>query len=83
MKTKNILVISTKNFTKYFKRIENVGHESVLNIHYHEVTGRFFEQELPNLNQSEFNIEKVINNKADKLYVKWEEFDDSLMVGST
>ena len=36
-----------------------------------EVVGTFYEKELQKANQKDFRIEKVINKKADKLYVKW------------
>ena len=41
-----------------------------------EITGSFYEKELQKTNQKEFKIEKVLKNKRDKLYVKWEGYDD-------
>ena len=35
-----------------------------------EITGTFYENELQKTNQKEFRIEKIINQKGDKLYVK-------------
>ena len=35
-----------------------------------EITGIFYEKELQKTNQEKFRIEKVINRKGDKLYVK-------------
>ena len=35
-----------------------------------QITGTFYEKELPKINQQEFRIEKIIKNKGDKLYVK-------------
>ena len=35
-----------------------------------EITGTFYEKELQKTNQQEFNIEKVIKRKGDKLYVR-------------
>ena len=35
-----------------------------------EIIGTFYEKELQKNNQQEFRIEKVINKKGDKLYVK-------------
>ena len=32
-------------------------------------------------NQTEFTIERVIKKKANKLYVKWKGYENSLMVG--
>ena len=42
-----------------------------------EITGTFYEKELQNTNQEEFRIEKVIRRKGDKLYVKWEGYNNS------
>ena len=36
-----------------------------------EIVGTFYEKELQKTNQKEFWVEKVINGKGDKLYVKW------------
>ena len=33
--------------------------------------GTFYEKELQKTNEEDFRIEKVINKKGDKLYVKW------------
>ena len=35
----------------------------------------FYQKELQKTNQQEFRIEKVINKKGDKLYVKWKGYD--------
>ena len=37
----------------------------------------FNEKELQKSNQEEFRIEKVIKRKGNKLYVKWEGYDNS------
>ena len=42
-----------------------------------EIIGTFYEKELKKNNQQEFRIEKVINKKGDKLYVKWKGYDSS------
>ena len=42
-----------------------------------EIVGSFYEKELQETNQKEFRIEKVIKKKDDKLYVKWEGYNDS------
>ena len=42
-----------------------------------EITGTFYEKELQKTNQEEFRIEKVIRQKGDKLYVKWEGYNNS------
>ena len=40
-----------------------------------EIIWTFYEKELQKTNQQEFRIEKVINKKYDKLYVKWKGYD--------
>ena len=42
-----------------------------------EIIGTFYEKELEKTNQHEFRIEKVINKKDDKLYVKWKGYNNS------
>ena len=42
-----------------------------------EIIGTFYEKELQKTNQKEFRIEKVIERKGNKLYVKWKGYDDS------
>ena len=42
-----------------------------------EITGSFYEKELPKTSQEEFRIEKVLQRKGDKLYVKWKGYDKS------
>ena len=42
-----------------------------------EIIGTFYEKQLQKTNQIEFGIEKVIKRKDDKLYVKWEGYDNS------
>ena len=42
-----------------------------------EIIGTLYEKELRKTNQKEFRIEKVINRKGDKLYVKWKGYDNS------
>ena len=39
--------------------------------------GSFYEKELQKTNQKEFRIEKVIRRKGNKLYVKWQGYDNS------
>ena len=41
----------------------------------------FYQKELQKTNQQEFRIEKVINKKGDKLYVKWKGYDSSFNNG--
>ena len=42
-----------------------------------EITGTFYEKELQKTNQEEFRIEKIINRKGDKIYVRWKGYDNS------
>ena len=48
-----------------------------------EVAGTLYQKEVRKTNQTEFTIERVIKKKADKLYVKWNGYENSLMVGLT
>ena len=43
-----------------------------------EIIGTFYENKLQKTNQKEFRIEKVIKKKDDKLYVKWNGYDNSI-----
>ena len=43
-----------------------------------EIIGSFYEKELQKTNQKDIRIEKVLNKKDNKLYVKWKGFDNSL-----
>ena len=42
-----------------------------------ETIGTFYEKFLQKVSQKEFRIEKVLKRKGDKLYVKWEGYDNS------
>ena len=42
-----------------------------------EIVGTFYEKELQETNKKEFRIEKIINRKSDKLYVKWKGYNNS------
>ena len=42
-----------------------------------EIVGTFYEKELQKTNQKEFRVEKIIKRKGNKLYVKWEGYDNS------
>ena len=41
-----------------------------------EITGSFYEKELPETSQKELRIEKVLQRKSDKLYLKWKGYDN-------
>ena len=40
-----------------------------------EITGSFYKKELQETSQEEFRIEKVLQRKGNKLYVKWKRYD--------
>ena len=40
----------------------------------------FYEKELQRIDQQEFRIEKVIEKKGNKLYVKWKGYDNSFSI---
>ena len=42
-----------------------------------EIVGTFYEKELQETKKKEFRIEKIINRKSDKLYVKWKGYNNS------
>ena len=42
-----------------------------------EIVGSFYEKELQKTNQKEFRIDKVIERKGVKLYVKWKRYNSS------
>ena len=42
-----------------------------------KITETFYEKELQKIDQQEFRIEKVIKKKGDKLYIKWNGYDNS------
>ena len=43
-----------------------------------EIVETFYAKELQKATQKEFRIEKVINRKGDKLYVKWRGYNNFL-----
>ena len=59
------------------KKVKNtVPWKFIINeINGEEFLGTFYENKLQKTNKKEFRIEKVINRKSDKLYVKWKEYD--------
>ena len=42
-----------------------------------EIIGSFYEKGLRKTSQEKFRIEKVIQKKVDKLYIKWRGYDNS------
>ena len=54
------------------KKVNTVPWTYVINdLNGEEITGSFYENELQKTNQEKFRIEKIIDRKGDKLYVKW------------
>ena len=49
----------------------------LLDLNGESITGSFYEKELQITSQEKFRIEKVIEKKDDKLYVKWKGCDNS------
>ena len=47
-----------------------------------EIIETFHEKELQKTNQKEFRIEKEIKIKTNKLYVRWQDYDNCLIAGS-
>ena len=41
-----------------------------------EITGRFYEKELQKTSQEKLRIEKLLKRKGDKLYLKWNGYDN-------
>ena len=55
-----------------------VSQTYVINDHNGEqIIGTFYQKELQKTSQQEFRIEKVLERKGDKLYVKWKGHDSS------
>ena len=40
------------------------------------ITGSFYEKALQKTSQEKFRIEKIVNRKGDKLYIKWKGYDN-------
>ena len=41
-----------------------------------EITGSFYAKEMQKISHEKFRIEKVLKRKGDKLYIKWNEYDN-------
>ena len=63
------IVNEIKNTVPWTYTISNLNGETI--------TGTFYEKELQKTNQKEFTIEKVLQRKGDRLYVKWKGYDNS------
>ena len=66
---KDILQIGLKNAVPWTYAINDLSDE--------EIIGTFYEKELQKTNQQGFRIEKVIKREGNKLYFKWEGYDNS------
>ena len=69
MVCRNFTIKTIKNTVPWTYVINDLKNE--------EIIGTFYEKELQKTNQEEFRIEKVINEKGNKLYVKWKGHDNS------
>ena len=65
---RNFVISKSKNTVPWTYLISDLNGE--------EVVGMFYEEELQTINQAEFRVEKVMNRKEDKLYVKWKGYDN-------
>ena len=45
-----------------------------------EIVVTFYEKELQKTNKEEFRVEKVVNRKSDKVYLKWKGYDSSFNI---
>ena len=67
--SEEIFVISkTKNTVPWTYAVNDLDGE--------EIIGTFYEKELQKTNQQEFRIDKIIERKGDKLYVKWQGYNN-------
>ena len=68
--------------TFFIKKIKNtVPWAYVINdLNGEQIIGTCYEKELQATNQPEFRVEKGIKGKGDKLYVKWNGYDNSLNI---
>ena len=73
---KAILQIGLKKFFVIKEIINTAPWTYVINnLNGEEIIGTFYEKELKKIDQQEFRIEKLINKKENKLYVKWKGYD--------
>ena len=50
----------------------------VVDLNSEEITESFYEEELQETSQKKFIIEKVLERKGDKMYVKWRGYNNRL-----
>ena len=73
---KDTLQISQKKFLLLLKlKIQFLG-LVISDLNGKEITWSFYEKELQKTNQKKFRIKKVLKRKGDKLYAKWEGYDN-------
>ena len=48
----------------------------ISDLYYESITGSFYEKELQSISQEKFRVEKVIEIKGNKLYVKWKGYEN-------
>ena len=48
----------------------------IIDLNDEPITGNFYGKELQNTNQKDFGIEKIIQRKGDKLYVRWKGYNN-------
>ena len=62
MVRRSFVINKIKNTVPWTYAISNLNDE--------EITGTFYEKELQKTNQKEFRVEKVLQRKGDKIYLK-------------
>ena len=74
----NIKLYLLKDIFQIISKIKNTVSwtYNISDLNGEEITGIFYEKELRKANQKEFRIEKVLKRKSDKLYVKWNGYDN-------
>ena len=69
MVRRSFVINKIKNTVPWTYAISNLNDE--------EITGTFYEKELQKTNQKEFRVEKVLQRKGDKIYLKWKGYNNS------
>ena len=67
--------LKTPNWSEEVSVIKKVKNTVINDLNGEEIIGTFHGKELQKTNQKEFRIEKVIQRKGDKLYVKWKGYN--------
>ena len=74
---KNILQIGQKKFLLLIKLKTVPWTYAISDLNGEEIPGNFYEKGLQKTNQKEFRIEKLLKRKGDKLYAKWNCYNNS------